>query len=1518
MTPEKQKGRIDIIRVRSRFKGRFQLAILSRVKISPQQRYDLEDLFADQAAARADEKLWIQKFLSESNAIMGGFNVSGVGLNSATVAMTGCSLIIPQSTTDFSYFVSAPVEPDVVIPDADLVDGARNYLEVALATQDGTPLTKAFWDPEANSGNGAEFNQIVNTVTDLRVTFVVSTGGFSGLPDRLPIAILDVNGSGVIKVILDRRDLYGRLAKPNNLDNEYAWGTKVDPVYSLNMTGVAGTFTAGEVLTIGGETAKCVAGGTTAITFNEPTGINFTNGSAVTGASSGATGTVNTISESFTGVDKSLKGQKMINDALMTEFKNIKGTRFWWQDGPTLAGLKTEFQSLIAPMTSTARIKWTGSALIITDDNLAPADADVLASIRILNSTANLLMTRQDDGKEVVTITLSDVPTAGTLTLNQNGNLIAIPRTANTAAIQAAWNSSGAYAATISGSPADAKIVITANAAGAQVDVTTQSNTLAKAGTPVTPTYSIKQGMAADGSLAIADGQFLYVDLPDPIAGRTYDGAGSGATNFKVAARGAAAITDQSFWLAYREGTKLIFRGAGELQSGESAQISDNVPQGLLDAIGLTSETASPSYTSNIRGSQNESIIKRESVLTDAVGDQQEDRSGYLRSSDVVTWTGTQLEFTQDLVLELINTKSGTSTVHTVALASSPIVLADGESVYVLIDRTAASEALTLVNSGVTPIPAQTQANKDIFVLFKRIDAGGAGYVHIPFHKQVLEPGQTVRLGASGSGSGAGDGLAGDYKRRLVLSPFDYVTPNIFETDKATKVAGASTGSYSPAKKAFLMNIGQTLVSTQNLDADFLSKGADVGALELYLNWLEGFVDTAATYEISRDGGVNYQAITMSRVGLTETYRGFLNIVTEGANNNLEGYSVANADTNLTLNASTTQRRAGSFVVSATEVAKTVEVYLNKLGSPTGNYKVQIIKDSAGQPSTSVSDIVSESDLLPISGLSAGNNTVIVDISDVAMIAGTYWLVFSTDATYQASFSGGVTELRVRADTSAPTGGAASSFNGTIWATTASTSICLQLKGRVEDLRVRVTAGTNGVYLRGYGLFYGIIPGVTTQSTRKLDKFFFTGAENRTTFNLSFAPDPNLLVVYDAYRGQSYVADSDVFRIDGTSVIFVADFFNFPGENILIQFRQVDGSAQDTSDANATLIAANTNRLDDADLLETNYAQNAQGRFFQRQVPGTLTTKSDAAYGPDRWKLLTSTTTNVQSARSTDAPTSSPSRYSINVRQADATARQVGMVQYLETDRVWELRGRRVTLGFWVKATAANIPNMRASIIEWSGTADTMTSDPVSAYAATPTLVAGFTHVSTPADLAMTGQWVYFEVSATLSSSFNNLAIMIWTPATCAQNSDFFVTQVQLVAGSKARQFTRIALPRDRDLYECQRFFEKSYDDDVAPGTAAGNFSGAVGAGTPSVTGGGDRVNGPRFVAPKRATPTVVNYNPSTAGSAAIYEVNTGSNKATSGFSGPGITGVAQINAAGNSLVLNNSYIFHFTAEAEL
>jgi len=161
-----------------------------------------------QAAARTDSKYWTKQFLSDKNFIVKGFNVTGLGLNTVTVNMTNSTLIYSENTSDFSFYIAEDGAANIIVPASSLIDGVRNYLEIRIITEDGTPITGTFWDPSANSGVGGEFNQLVNSMTDLKCEIVVTQTGFTGLPDRLPLAIVDVNNSGVITTILDERKLF--------------------------------------------------------------------------------------------------------------------------------------------------------------------------------------------------------------------------------------------------------------------------------------------------------------------------------------------------------------------------------------------------------------------------------------------------------------------------------------------------------------------------------------------------------------------------------------------------------------------------------------------------------------------------------------------------------------------------------------------------------------------------------------------------------------------------------------------------------------------------------------------------------------------------------------------------------------------------------------------------------------------------------------------------------------------------------------------------------------------------------------------------------------------------------------------------------------------------------------------------------------------------------------------------------------------------------------------------------------
>ena len=311
------------------------MAILERPKIQAQQRFDLEDWNALLGNLRSDSKFYTKNILCETNKILNGFTVTGLGATTATVVMSGATMIVPENTTDFSYYTAPSGVSNITIPATDLTNSTQNYVEVILSTLDGTPATKAFWDADSNSGLGSEFQQEVNTSTTLTVSVSVNTSGFTG-GDYVPLAILGLDSSGLIKTIFDQRPIFGRLALPTDLDNDFAWGTKVESLYTAVLTGGSGTFVTGETITFAGtETATVVTGGTTSMTFKRPSAFTFEEGDAVVGTTSGASRTLVSSSEAFSGVDKNINTLEDALKAVMTEIKAIKGSLGWW-DTPAI------------------------------------------------------------------------------------------------------------------------------------------------------------------------------------------------------------------------------------------------------------------------------------------------------------------------------------------------------------------------------------------------------------------------------------------------------------------------------------------------------------------------------------------------------------------------------------------------------------------------------------------------------------------------------------------------------------------------------------------------------------------------------------------------------------------------------------------------------------------------------------------------------------------------------------------------------------------------------------------------------------------------------------------------------------------------------------------------------------------------------------------------------------------------------------------------------------------------------
>lgn len=136
----------------------------------------------------------------------------------------------------------------------------------------------------------------------------------------------------------------------------------------------------------------------------------------------------------------------------------------------------------------------------------------------------------------------------------------------------------------------------------------------------------------------------------------------------------------------------------------------------------------------------------------------------------------------------------------------------------------------------------------------------------------------------------------------------------------------------------------------------------------------------------------------------------------------------------------------------------------------------------------------------------------------------------------------------------------------------------------------------------------------------------------------------------------------------------------------------------------------------------------------------------------------------------------------------------------------------------------------------------------------------------------------------------------------------FYLTGVQLEKGSTATAFDY--RPVGSELQLCQRYYEKSYNQEYVPGTFNVGWDGTSTNGTSFAEG-----PGPRFKVSKRVNPTVVIYNAVSGATARMYQVSTAASITVAmrniGHNG---VGIVDYTSSGGQ----NSYYFQWTADAEL
>ena len=218
---------------------------------------------------------------------------------------------------------------------------------------------------------------------------------------------------------------------------------------------------------------------------------------------------------------------------------------------------------------------------------------------------------------------------------------------------------------------------------------------------------------------------------------------------------------------------------------------------------------------------------------------------------------------------------------------------------------------------------------------------------------------------------------------------------------------------------------------------------------------------------------------------------------------------------------------------------------------------------------------------------------------------------------------------------------------------------------------------------------------------------------------------------------------------------------------------------------------------------------NGEFGVAQRGTSFVSGANDNDSYNLDRWYVLSDGNDAVDITQETSTvPTNQLTAIALDVETAN---KKFGIAQIIEQKNCVGLIGGNVTLSFKAKVSSTTkLDNVKAAVVAWSGTADTVTSDIISAWGAEgtdPTLIANATFENTPANLSVTTSYATYTLTANIdTASSKNLIVFIWSDVTDTTAGDFlYITDVQLEAGSTATDFER--RPIGTELALCQRYY---------------------------------------------------------------------------------------------------------------
>ena len=315
---------------------------------------------------------------------------------------------------------------------------------------------------------------------------------------------------------------------------------------------------------------------------------------------------------------------------------------------------------------------------------------------------------------------------------------------------------------------------------------------------------------------------------------------------------------------------------------------------------------------------------------------------------------------------------------------------------------------------------------------------------------------------------------------------------------------------------------------------------------------------------------------------------------------------------------------------------------------------------------------------------------------------------------------------------------------------------------------------------------------------------------------------------------------------------------------------------------------------------------------------GTSFTASTSAtnYTADRWALIrgANPTLVTCSRQTTNDTTNLPFiQYCTRIQRtaASATTDVPFFATSLETVNSIPFAGKIVSFSFYARAGS-----------NYSATSNVLNFQVISGTGTDQNIWTGFTGAAAiiNSTATLTTTWQRFTFTGTVASSVTQLGTYIYyTPTGTAGANDYFeITGVQLEIGSVATPFSRAGGTLQGELAACQRYYQKSYNQSVTPGTAS-IVAGAKAFQNAGALATGSVVGGVVFGIAMRTAPTVSTWG--YAGGSGKVSNGSGTDLAAGSASviWIGETGFAIQNSSGSSITPDYNVLqCHYAASAEL